>query len=136
MTEVDDDIAEVDRLALDRAIQLTLAEDDQGRVEQVRSMLEDRSWGRGRSVLCLTSAGPQPEHQPLGSNTIVDRSRPDRRHHPGRSGQPQVWRREAAEANAVARDLPVRPNAIGINRARQAEPPLTNEAFCWRAWYR
>jgi hypothetical protein len=45
MTEVDDDIAEVDRLALDRAIQLTLAEEDQGRVEQVQSMLKERSWG-------------------------------------------------------------------------------------------
>jgi hypothetical protein len=45
MSEVDDDIAEVDRLALDRAIQLTLAEDDQGRVEQVQSMLKERSWG-------------------------------------------------------------------------------------------
>jgi hypothetical protein len=40
-----DDYDEIDRLALDRAIQLTLAEDDPGRVEQVRSMLATRRWG-------------------------------------------------------------------------------------------
>jgi hypothetical protein len=44
MNDDDDDIAEVDRLALDRAIQLTLAEDDQGRVEQVKDMLATRCW--------------------------------------------------------------------------------------------
>ncbi len=40
----DDCLDEVDRLALDRAIQLTLAENDPGRVEQVQSMLATRSW--------------------------------------------------------------------------------------------
>src|SRR4051812_25463897 len=37
-------ISELDRKALQRALDLTLAEKDQGRVEQIRSMLTDRSW--------------------------------------------------------------------------------------------
>lgn len=41
-TEVDFDA--VDREALNRALQLTLAEDEQGRAEQVRSMLTDDGW--------------------------------------------------------------------------------------------
>jgi hypothetical protein len=40
----DDDIDEIDREAMQRAIALTLAEDDQGRVEQVKAMLAERDW--------------------------------------------------------------------------------------------
>lgn len=40
----DDCLDEVDRAALEHSIQLTLAEDDVGRVEQVQSMLATRSW--------------------------------------------------------------------------------------------
>jgi hypothetical protein len=39
----DNDVDAIDYEALERAIALTLAEDDQGRVEQVQSMLEDRN---------------------------------------------------------------------------------------------
>jgi hypothetical protein len=46
MSDDDDDgLDALDRAALERAIQLTLAEDDQGRVEQVKDMLATRSWG-------------------------------------------------------------------------------------------
>lgn len=40
----EDDFDAVDREALNRALQLTLAEDEQGRVEQVRWMLTDDGW--------------------------------------------------------------------------------------------
>lgn len=76
-----DDYDEIDRLALDRAIQLTLAEDDPCRVEQVRSMLATRRWGEVAAFLQLPSAIPQPEHRTLADDAVVDRPRPDRRHH-------------------------------------------------------
>jgi hypothetical protein len=46
MNDDDDDVEldALDRAALERAIALTLAEDDQGRVEQVKDMLATRSW--------------------------------------------------------------------------------------------
>src|SRR5512138_1278101 len=44
MTSDDDELSAVDRSALERAIALTLAEKDQGRVEQVRWMLSERDW--------------------------------------------------------------------------------------------
>ena len=42
----DDDLTEADRAALQLALDLTLANDpeDEGRVEQVQSMLADRTW--------------------------------------------------------------------------------------------
>jgi hypothetical protein len=42
MTE--NDFGEVDRAALNRSIELTLAENDPGRVEQVKSMLAENGW--------------------------------------------------------------------------------------------
>jgi hypothetical protein len=40
----EDDFDAVDREALNRALQLTLAEGEQGRAEQVRSMLTEDGW--------------------------------------------------------------------------------------------
>jgi hypothetical protein len=46
MNDDDDDVEldALDRAALERAVALTLAEDDQGRVEQVKDMLATRCW--------------------------------------------------------------------------------------------
>lgn len=41
---IEDDFDAVDREALGRALQLTLAGDDQGRAQQVRSMLVEDDW--------------------------------------------------------------------------------------------